>query len=145
MHLPRDVFSFYKFSAGKRLHPFIHTQTLTHTFSLSHIHKHTHTCTHRSRRSSDIRFKKMFRNERVNVHTHTHTSDKGFLCVAATLPFLSFQLHPYLGRRGRTHALSPCACILNLLTGQWIYVRLSKLDICFRYARQGDDLANISC
>ena len=143
MHLPRDVFSFYKFSAGKRLHPFIHTQTLTHTFSLSHIHKHTHTCTHRSRRSSDIRFKKMFRNERVNVHTHT--SDKGFLCVAATLPFLSFQLHPYLGRRGRTHALSPCACILNLLTGQWIYVRLSKLDICFRYARQGDDLANISC
>ena len=34
MHLPRDVFSFYKFSAGKRLHPHAHNHSHTHT----HVH-----------------------------------------------------------------------------------------------------------
>ncbi len=86
--ISRDVFSFYKFSAGKRLHPHANTHTfsLSHTHTCTHTHTLTHTCTHRSRRSSDITFKKMFWNERVNVHKHTHTRLIRAFCVLLLRP-----------------------------------------------------------
>ncbi len=97
-------------------HTHTHIHTLSHTRTHTHIHTLSHTCTHRSRRSSDITFKKMFWNERVNVHTRLIRA----FCVLLLRLLLPFQAHCCIGSWDgeAEHALSPCACILKLCTGQ---------------------------